>query len=395
MYNSKKQLFTIIFSIALVFLCIFGIRHIKLNYFSGSNTSTQETTSKLTESDTTTKESTTTNSATEESTTSEDEEIIYENINLTFAGNIRIEEENMNSIKSGTALSPILSSKISNSDFSMFNLQTAIADEENLSPDNTSNNYVNSIDALSLKKLNFSGVALANNYIMECGTDVINSTILTLDSINMNHTGAGNNLTEATIPIISEITGRKICIMSTTGIVPDDNWIATNKNIFVDKDNAGVFSSLDTTYITEQISEQKEKNDFIIVYMNCGDENTEEVNDSQRRLAHSLIDAGANLIIGCSPNMVQGIEYYQGIPIIYSLGTFLSSDEKAISALLSVTITEDNNIICSLLPCSFDESLAAPLDDESTLDFYEKINELSNEMYAQISEDGTISEIPQ
>ena len=261
MYNSKKQIITAFFSIVLVFLCIIGIKHIKINYFSDSSASTQEATPKPTESDTTTKESTTTNSTidetTSEETTSEDETIVYENVNLTFAGNIRIEEKIMNSIKSDTALSPTLSTRITSSDFSMFNLQTAIANEENLSPDNTSNNYVNSTDALFLKKLNFSGVALANNYILECGTDVINSTILTLDSINMNHTGAGNNLTEATIPIISEINGRKLCILSTTGIVPDDSWIATNKNIFVDKDNAGVFASLDITHITEQISEQK------------------------------------------------------------------------------------------------------------------------------------------
>ena len=45
--------------------------------------------------------------------------------------------------------------------------------------------------------------------------------------------------------------------------------------------------------------------------------------ERQKRLAHTWIDAGADIIVGAHPHVVQDVEVYKGVPIVYSLGNFL------------------------------------------------------------------------
>lgn len=388
MYDSKKQTIILVLSIALAFLCIYGVKFIKTTYFSNTEVITEKPTPKPTKPIVPTTEETTT-----EETTTEKETEPYVDINMVFAGNVKINDELLSSIELESVYAEDFISHIKNSNFSMFNLQTAIASQSDLDFNNTSDNYVDNTKKEVIKNLGFTGVALANNYILECGLGTINPTRLALDSINMFHTGIGSDLNEAKKPIITDINGKKICIISTTRSYPDENWAAANKNIFSDEDTSGVFTCKDTNNITELISEQKENCDFIVVYMNCGNEGTEELDNYQQFLAHTLVDAGANLIIGCSPDMVQGIEYYNNVPIIYSLGTFLTSEANTTSALLSITISEDNKATCSLLPCVLEDSSVATLNDEQKPDFYKRINELSEDMNAKISEEGIISPI--
>ena len=388
-YDSKKQYLIIIISVVLAFLCIYGVKELKTNYFSDSEqTTTERPTPKPTKPIVTTEQTTT-----EEVTTTEPETTPYEDINLTFAGNVKIQDDLIEAIASGYVMSPGLFSKLENSDFSMFNLQTAIAAESDLKFGNSSTNYTKIENKTYIKQLGFNGVALANNYIMECGPNTITSTMLAIDSIGMYHTGAGTDLSEASEPILAKINGKTICILSTTRSFPDDSWIATTKNIFDSDDTIGILSAKDTAEITSLIAKYKETSDLVIVYMNCGNEGTDEIDTYQQYLSHTLVDAGANLVIGCSPDMVQGIEYYNDTPIVYSLGTFLNSDTDGTSALLSVKISEDNSIKCSLLPCTLKDSSVETLDDELRNDFYERINELSAELNGMITEDGTISKI--
>ena len=48
--------------------------------------------------------------------------------------------------------------------------------------------------------------------------------------------------------------------------------------------------------------------------------------DEQIYGAHAMIDAGADAVIGAHPHILQGIEYYEGKPILYSLGNFWFDD---------------------------------------------------------------------
>ncbi len=63
--------------------------------------------------------------------------------------------------------------------------------------------------------------------------------------------------------------------------------------------------------------------DFLIVNIHWGEEYKEISNARQRKLARAMIDAGADVIIGHHPHVVQEMEIYQDRPIFYSLGNFI------------------------------------------------------------------------
>ena len=62
---------------------------------------------------------------------------------------------------------------------------------------------------------------------------------------------------------------------------------------------------------------------MIIAYMHFGNEYSNSPNENQEKIAHELIDYGADIVIGSHPHVTQGIEMYNGKPIFYSLGNFI------------------------------------------------------------------------
>lgn len=61
---------------------------------------------------------------------------------------------------------------------------------------------------------------------------------------------------------------------------------------------------------------------LVIVSIHWGEEKDTAPNDTQTELAHKAIDAGADLVLGTHPHVLQGIEKYNGKYIAYSLGNF-------------------------------------------------------------------------
>lgn len=83
--------------------------------------------------------------------------------------------------------------------------------------------------------------------------------------------------------------------------------------------------SFDREAATETIAALKREHQdgFLIIGMHWGKEYELTQNEQQRSLAHAMIDAGADLILGAHPHVVQGIERYAGTLIFYSLGNFI------------------------------------------------------------------------
>ncbi len=63
--------------------------------------------------------------------------------------------------------------------------------------------------------------------------------------------------------------------------------------------------------------------DYVIVFSHWGEEYTHEPTARQRESAHAFIDAGADVVIGAHPHVVQPLEIYKNKAIFYSLGNFL------------------------------------------------------------------------
>ncbi len=92
-------------------------------------------------------------------------------------------------------------------------------------------------------------------------------------------------------------------------------------------------------------TEVSDNADFVVVYIHWGEEYELEQNNIQRQLAESLVAAGADVIIGHHPHVVQGIELVSGVPVIYSIGNtifdqYFSQDVQE-GLLVSLELTND------------------------------------------------------
>lgn len=100
---------------------------------------------------------------------------------------------------------------------------------------------------------------------------------------------------------------------------------------------------------------------IIVVEYHWGDEGSDAPNTEQIELAHGAIDAGADLIIGHHPRIMQGVELYEGKYIAYSLGTFCYGGTQAPddpdTMILQQTFTLEDGVLqgeaaLNLIPCS-------------------------------------------
>ena len=71
-------------------------------------------------------------------------------------------------------------------------------------------------------------------------------------------------------------------------------------------------------------------------------ENTYDVEASQHELADAYIDAGADLIIGDHSHCLQGFEYRNEVPVLYSLGNFWFNSKNLDTGMLKVTVSSGN-----------------------------------------------------
>ncbi len=73
----------------------------------------------------------------------------------------------------------------------------------------------------------------------------------------------------------------------------------------------------------KQITQLTQSGYYVIMIAHWGNEYTMKHNERQAELAHDFVDAGARIVIGHHPHVVQDFDLYQGVPIYYSLGNFL------------------------------------------------------------------------
>ncbi len=75
--------------------------------------------------------------------------------------------------------------------------------------------------------------------------------------------------------------------------------------------------------VVTNIQNAQRNSDYVIVYAHWGAEYNEDTTPHQREAAHAMIDAGADIIIGSHPHVIEPIEIYNGKVIFYSLGNFV------------------------------------------------------------------------
>lgn len=223
-----------------------------------------------------------------------------------------------------------------------------------------------------LKELGPVIVSIANDHVLDYGADSLVDTCKVLDNGGILRVGAGTDIGQAKRLVTVGVNGRDIGFLAASGIYPDPDWVAGDNK-------PGVLSGNAPAVLLEETRRAGELSDYLVVYMYWGTRKDEKPQESQRLLAKQLIDAGADLIVGCHSNSPQGIEFYKGKPIVYSLGEFLSGESIPKTELLKADVYLDDSMVrLTLLPGSSVSGLTKEMTDAAQLhDFYQLIQGIS------------------
>lgn len=146
---------------------------------------------------------------------------------------------------------------------------------------------------------NFNLLSLANNHTFNMGESGLEETEELLEQGNINFVGHPVSCDENFLFKEDEII-----------------FLAFNKTFPFNCSNEEIVEIIKETRNSEQ-----EK--FLVVVFHWGQEYQPKSSIVQQKLAHQIIEAGADLIIGSHPHIIQEVEEYKGKMIFYSLGNFI------------------------------------------------------------------------
>ncbi|GAA0371213.1 CapA family protein [Bacillus horti] len=260
-------------------------------------------------------------------------------------------------------------------DLAMVNLETAVSTKGHEAEDKTF--AFNSHPDL-LKGASWAGidlVTLANNHALDYGKNAFLDTLHYLHDHSLEYVGGGKNEAEAFARVDKVVEGKTIGFLGYSRVLPAVSWYAG-------VDTPGLASGYQEERVLEHIAKAAEETDLTIVYMHWGKELADEPEEKDRELARKMIEAGADIVIGSHPHVLQGLEYYKGKLIAYSLGNFIftmSHNELGRqSAILQVNISEDGQQSARLIPMKIEHGAVWDADDETYKEIMQRMARLSH-----------------
>ncbi len=194
------------------------------------------------------------------------------------------------------------------------NLENPVAKQGTKHPDKEFNFLMDPPHAKALARAGFKVMSLANNHILDFGPESLAETRQHLQAAGILGCGAGPNLAEARKPAVLEVRGRRVAFLAYSKTPPES---------FAAGPETPGTAMAEEQFLKEDIPKAKKENDWVLVSFHWGQEYTDVLDPDQRRLARLAAEAGADLVIGHHPHMIQGVEVYKRKIIFYSLGNFV------------------------------------------------------------------------
>ena len=199
-------------------------------------------------------------------------------------------------------------------------------------------------DPKTIEGLNYAGfniLSFANNHAFDYSREALEDCLTRLSNEEIGYVGAGFSEQEAYSPLIKEIKDTKIGFLAYTNLGPE-TWRAAGENSGIAWINEG-----NLNLVKQEIKATKEKVDVLIVSLHAGEEYQKTPTQFQIDFSKMAIAAGADLVVGHHPHVVQPNEKYQNGWIFYSLGNFVfdqSFSEETMESQIIELLIEDNKI---------------------------------------------------
>ena len=212
-------------------------------------------------------------------------------------------------------------------------------------------------------------VTLANNHTLDYGASALEETFSLLDANGIVYSGAGKTYERSKELQKITVNGIKIGILSASRVIPVAAWDSKNTE-------DGVFTTYDETALCSAIEEAKKECDYVMVYVHWGVEKATTPEQYERDLATKYVAAGADLVIGSHPHVLQGMEFIDGAPVYYSLGNFIFHSTTTSTMLVQVNI-DKNGLSTKIIPAYASNAYLQLMSSESSVELYKKLESLS------------------
>lgn len=167
-----------------------------------------------------------------------------------------------------------------------------------------------------LNMLNVSCVSLANNHMYDCKMSGLKASIRLLEELNIQYTGAGWK-EEQLAPVVLEKNDLKVGFMA---------YVDKGTNPNTESHPELYMNYLELEKIREDIKKIRHKVDILICSLHWGNDYSNFYTPEQQKIARSIVDSGADIIMGHHPHTIQPVENYRGKSIFYSLGGICFGD---------------------------------------------------------------------
>lgn len=213
----------------------------------------------------------------------------------------------------------------------------------------------------ALVKAGFDVLSLANNHSTDCGDVGLMDTMTNLDAAGIRWSGAGKNLAEAESAVLMDVKGIKVAFVAFSEFLPERLSRRTD-GISVN------YASVET--VQRAVKAARGRADVVVASFHWGVEYASRPVDAQVKLAHAAVEAGADLILGHHPHVIQGLqmetvkrpEGSRRALIVYSLGNFVFDSPRMLGGrpletfILRCTLSPEEGLeTIEILPASLED----------------------------------------
>ena len=315
-----------------------------------------------------------------------------EDVTLLFAGDILFDPNYsvmakvlQNGGDIGSGIAPDLIGEMQSADIMMLNNEFAYSEGGAPTPEKQFTFRARPDSVSYLTDMGVDIVSLANNHAYDYGEQALLDTMQILRAEGIPYVGAGANEQEASAPVYFIINDIKIAIISATQIERLDNPDTKGAT----ENSPGVFRCFNGEKLMQTVAQAKEESDFVVVYIHWGTENQEETDWLQNKQAPELVEAGADLIIGDHPHILQRIEIIDDVPVIYSLGNFWFNSKPLDTGMVKVTVSEEGLQSFQFIPCQQNNCRTSMLEGEEKARVLGEMRRMSRDV--QIDEEGYVT----
>lgn len=274
-------------------------------------------------------------------------------VRLIFVGDIMLDDGPGRVIQSGRDPLAHFAATLSEADFTLGNLECPVA-TAGQALESKIFSFRAKPQVLAHLKGRFDALAVSNNHSGDYGKAAFLETLSLLDRRGISYFGGGRNLAAAHAPLWIERQGLRIAVLGYNEFKP--------RSFEAGADSPGIAWSEDSQVVADIRAAKAAGADVVIPFMHWGWERETQPSERQRQLARTMIDAGADVVVGGHPHVTQGAEYYRGHLIVYSLGNFVFDGFELPEAkrgwLLRLTMDHHGLIAW--------DTLAAQMDEEGT-----------------------------